>query len=167
VPFPPELTVFDCDRLENAYPLFRDTGLVRALKNAINRIADLENSSNEEFACHFNARIKVPAAGILYLRNGGAATSAAPFVAMQTFEIVSISLRVDKIDLSRDYDVVAYINGTPTILLTLSASLSNSLTGLTVNIPNGASLAIALVKSSGSGSSTFRKIAATIILRGI
>ena len=171
MPFPPELTNFDCERLENAYPLFRDTGLVRALKDAIRRVEELEagggNADTDSgLTFQLNSKIKVPAHGTLYLRDGEVATSSASIVAMKAMLIEEVSISVDQIDASRAFDLVAYVNGAPTTLLALTAAISGTVPGLSLNFPIGGTLALALVRVSGTGKSVFKNTQATLILTG-
>ena len=113
---------------------------------------------------------KVTGGGTIYLRWPDAvACSAAGFDAMRACTLKGISCRVDTADGSRNYniEVVKDPDGVPALLgsaLALNGVASNRRTDLNAAIAAGDSVGVRVVRSSGSGSSSFSSIVVLIEL---
>lgn len=109
----------------------------------------------------------VPSSGPLYLSFSGVTNSSSGLTFPRTGNITSLSVTVDSADGSRDYDldVVRDPTGTPVSLTTLalpSGSRSAYSSSLSISITAGWELGLRMVRTSGSGDSTFNDIVAAI-----
>lgn len=111
----------------------------------------------------FNIKATVPNSGLRFFSYGEVATSAAPLIINVDSILIGASISVDKIDASRDYQMVILINGViEETLALLSGDVSNYSTSFTATIVPGDEISLYLERVTGSGKSTFSKVSAAI-----
>lgn len=105
----------------------------------------------------FGSNTKVPNNGIKYLSTGGnVATSSAGIILLRAGIITGASLRVSTAEPANVYNLSIRINGTEVGVLTLSATNTSAFTTAISQVyAAGDELSLALVRTSGSGKSTF------------
>lgn len=108
----------------------------------------------------------VPAgSGVLFLSYGKAPIDLVEYTVKKAGKITGITLSVDLVDGSRDFDLEITINGAPgPILSLLSGNLDAFVTGLSTAVSAGDTISAFLRRTSGSGKSTFSNIIADIEL---
>lgn len=102
-----------------------------------------------------NQERRVPNAGTLFLKAGEVATSAVPVVMAADAQLSAIAVAIDRID-SNDYTVEVLVNGSVVAGALLSAGQTKVVSGTVVPLLQGDEVAARIVRSSGSGRSTFR-----------
>lgn len=106
--------------------------------------------------------IAVPSSGVLYLSSGNVPTSSCPFVTPSNGFIRELSVRVDRVDTARSFNLEVVLNGSVITFLNLPVgSLRQYSTMLSIPFLGGDEIAIRLV-SLGSGKSSFRNVNAML-----
>lgn len=111
----------------------------------------------------FSSSRKVPANSVLYLDVDGVSTLAAPVVLPRAARLVALSVLVDVPDPTRSYTLELLANGSLVATLSLPTSTKKA-SDASFSIPLSADSEIAarLSLDSGTGSSSFRNVSATV-----
>jgi len=125
--------------------------------------------SNRYTALTFTHDSGVPGGGTRYLRTGqGIVCSSAGIRIDPASTIAIVTIRVDVSDGSRNYDVevISTPSGSPSVLATLSFASGNVSAGGTFSaaVSSGTELGVRVIRTSGSGASTFNFINVLVLL---
>jgi hypothetical protein len=115
-------------------------------------------------AYQFSACFAVPSArGVLYLRTGDVPTSSAPITVDRAATLTGAAVTVDVADGTRTYELQVLVNGTVRETLVLASGfIKAATTGFSYSVTALDEISLRLVRSSGSGKSTFQNAVATL-----
>lgn len=113
---------------------------------------------------HFGVSVAVPNNGTKFLQGPGNVTSsAAALLLPRPGVITSATISADKVDGSRDYKLSIRINGIEVGQLNLLLGTATVFTtALALSYSAGDLLSLALIRTAGSGKSTFKNVTSTI-----
>lgn len=125
--------------------------------------------SNRYTALIFTHDSGVPAGGTRYLRTGQGVVCSSDGIRIDPASTISVvTIKVEASDGSRNYNVEVISNpsGSPSVLATLALSTGNTNAGGTFSaaVSSGTELGVRVVRSSGSGGSTFNFINVLVLL---
>ncbi len=119
------------------------------------------------------SRVRVPGGGTLFLSHGGSVVhTQVPIVISEASVIKLANIAVNRVDTSNDYQLQLFQDPStsPVFVSALVSLLTNNLyaedISLSINLPVG-NYGLAVVRTSGSGRSDFRRIVGSIFVKGI
>lgn len=134
--------------------------------NVILQIQHLDPDLQDRFALGFAAAGRIREGGVQSLGLGGVSTSLSQVTFDEDVVIDGTSIEVNEADLSDDYELQVIVLGVAVKTVPLQhGEVRNILRGTGTLVPAGSPIAIALIRTSGSGPSTFRATNAVVTYR--
>jgi len=156
--------------IENAGPIYVVTGEQEAVKLTYNdgtwwvltkASSSLPSPTQAKNRWAVTSSISVPSSGVLYLSSGNVPTSSCPFVTPSNGFIRELSVRVDRVDTARSFNLEVVLNGSVVTFLNLPVGSIRQYSTLSIPFLEGDEIAVRLV-SLGSGKSSFRNVNAIL-----
>jgi len=151
-------------------------GILRMDDNKITELADpvdpqdavnlrtLQTGIGGSSGWNFSVSQAVPASGTLYLSTGRVFTSSVPVIATESLTLSGVSIGVDKPDIVRGFSLDVLVNGVVVFALPLPAGTVKQSSQFLALVDSGDEIALRIVKTSGSGKSSFKNAVISLVL---